>query len=112
MTKNRRIAGGGKPAAAKTLWAYGYEMVSPHPDGRIADIRELLERQNAVAALGGRTWSARLVTTRLVHVLVVSESPQLDTDINRALEQELTHLGVHFLVTAPMRVSDEADAET
>jgi hypothetical protein len=112
MTKKRRIAAGGKPSAAKALWAYGYEMVAPHPDGRMADIRGVLARQNAEAALEGRTWTARLVTTRLIHVLIVSESPAQDLEINRTLEAELTQLGVQYLVTAPMQVSDEADMES
>jgi hypothetical protein len=111
MTRKRRIALGGKPAAARTLWAYGYEMVAPHPAGRMAEIRSLLDRRNAEAARDGRTWTARVVTTRLIHVLIVSASPERDLDMNRELEAELTGLGVQYLVTVPMRVSREADAE-
>jgi hypothetical protein len=112
MTKKRRSAAAGKPSVAKALWAYGYEMLAPHHDGRIADIRGLLDRQNAAAVRDGRRWTARLVTTRLVHVLIVSESPELDLDINRTLETELARLGVQYLMTSPMRVSDESDTGT
>jgi hypothetical protein len=112
MTRKPRVAPGRKPGAAKSLWAYGYEMVAPHPEGCMAEIRGLLDRQNAEAGRDGRTWVARLVTTRLVHVLVVSASPEVDLDVNRKLEAELTGLGVKYLVTRPMRVdAKEADAE-
>jgi hypothetical protein len=114
MTRKPRVAAAGKPAAARPLWAYGYEMVAPHPAGCMAEIRGVLDRQNAEAARAGRTWAARLVTTRLVHVLIVSGSPELDLDVNCELEAELAGLGVRYLVTLPMQVSDtaEADAET
>ena len=110
MTKRKRVAANGKPAAARTLWAYGYEMVAPHPDDHIAKIRDVLERQNMEAAREGRTWSARLVARRVMHVLIVSKGPELDLDINRKLEAELTELGVRYLMTVPMRVDDEPDA--
>jgi hypothetical protein len=87
-------------------------MVAPHPDGIIANIRGVLNRQNAEAARDGRTWTARLVTTRLIHVLVVSASPEQNVDINRRLEADLAALGVQYLMTAPMRVSDDDDTET
>jgi hypothetical protein len=111
MARKRRFTADGKPPAERTLWAYGYEVVAPHPAGRMVEILGLLERQNAQAARDGRTWTARLVTTRLVHVLIVSESPELDLPMNRTLEGELAQLGVQYLVTAPMRVSSEADIE-
>jgi hypothetical protein len=112
MTKKKRAGAGGKPTAERTLWAYGYEMVAPHPDGIIADVRGLLVRQNAEAVRDGRTWTARLVTTRLIQVLVVSASPELDVDSNRRLEADLAELGVQYLMTAPLRVSDDDDRET
>jgi hypothetical protein len=112
MVRNRRFTAHGRPSAEKALWAYGYEVVALRPAGRMAEIMGVLERQNAAAARDGRTWTARLVTTRLVHVMIVSESPELDLAINRTLEAELAQLGVQYLVTAPMRVSSEVDTET
>jgi hypothetical protein len=109
MTGKRHSSPAGKPPAVKTLWAYGYEVVTPGSGGGLEGIRGILARQNADAALHGRTWNARLVTTRLTHLLVVSESPELDCDINHALEAELTQLGVQYLQTAPMRVDGAAD---
>lgn len=110
MTQKKRGAAGAKPAATRSLWAYGYEMVAPHPDDRVAKIRDLLERQNVEAAREGRTWTARLVARRVMHVLIVSKGPEMDVDINRKLEAELTELGFRYLMTVPMRLSDETGA--
>jgi hypothetical protein len=100
-----------RKAAARTLWAYAYEMIAP-PDGSLADTRDLLDRLNAAAAVDGRTWTARLVTTRLMHVLIVSESPEMDLEHNRTLEAGLARLGIQHLLTAPMRVDDDVDADS
>ena len=110
MTRKKRVAAAVKPAAAKPLWAYGYEMVAPHPEDRMPEIRDLLERQNGDAAREGRTWTARLVARRVMHVLIVSANPEMDVDINRKLEAELTELGIRYFMTVPMRVIDGDDA--
>ena len=110
MARRKRVADG-KPAAAKTLWAYAYEMIAPHADDRMGAIRALVDRQNSEAARVGRTWTARLVTRRAMHVLIVSTSPELDVDINRKLEAEFTELGIRYLMTVPMRVTEEPDAD-
>jgi hypothetical protein len=111
VARKRRVAANGQSPAARTLWAYGYELVPSHPQDRIAEIRDLIERQNQDAAKEGRTWNARLVTRRVTHVMIVSTSPDVDLDHNRRLEAELTGLGVQFLTTVPMRVSDDPDAD-
>ena len=108
MTKKNRVTGKEKPSGARTLWAYGYEMIPPHLEDRMVEVRGLLERENDEAAQAGRTWTARLVTEeRVTHVLIVSATPQLDLEINRRLEAELNGLGLKFLLTVPMPVRDE-----
>lgn len=110
MMKKRRVAADGRSSAAKTLWAYGYEMVPPHPEARMAEIRGVIDRQNDEAAREGRAWTARLVARRVIHVLIVSTNPELDVDINRRLEADLTQLGVQYLTTMPMRVNEDTEA--
>jgi hypothetical protein len=110
MTESKRADA--KPSDAKALWAYGYEMIPSQTEHRMTVLRGLVDRQNALAAQDGRTWTARLVTQRVVHVLIVSTSPELDRDINRRLEAELAELGVRYRITLPMRVSDGPDAES
>ena len=109
-----RVAGVETPSAARTLWAYGYEMIPPHREDRMTAIRGLLDLENDAARREARTWTARLVTEQQVtHVLIVSASPELDLAINRKLEAKLRALGVEFLVTVPMSVRDQAEpAET
>ena len=110
MTKKNRVNGEGLPSSGRTLWAYGYEMIPPHLEDRMGDVRGLLERENDEAVQAGRTWTARLVTEeRVTHVLIVSGSPQLDLEINKRLETELKSLGLKFLLTVPMPVRDESE---
>ena len=110
MTKKRRVARAGKPSAGRTLWVYGYEMIPPHHEQRLSEIRGLLDRENLEAKRNARTWSARLVTEQqATHVLIVSSSPELDLEINRKLEAELKALGGEFVLTVPMPVRDDAD---
>src|SRR5687768_10641204 len=102
---------GGKPHAAKPLWAYGYEIIPSQPKHPMDVLRGLVSRHNTLAAQGGRTWTARLVTQRVVHVLVVSADPELDVESNRALEAELTGMGIKYVMTLPMRVDHAPDME-
>ena len=107
MTKKNRVNGEATPSAGRALWAYGYEMIPPHLEDRMGEVRGLLERENNEAVQAGRTWAARLVTEeRVTHVLIVSASPQLDLEINRRLETELKSLGLKFLLTVPMPVAE------
>lgn len=68
-------------------------------------IRALLEEENGQAKHGTRRWTARLVVERQVtHVLIVSDSPDLDREINRRLEAKLKELDVRFSITVPLPV--------
>lgn len=110
MTKKKRVVGAGKPAAGRTLWVYGYEMIPPRQEERLTAIRGLLDRENLAAKRSARTWSARLVTEQqATHVLIVSTNAELDLEINRKLEAELKALGGEFVLTVPMPVRDDAD---
>jgi hypothetical protein len=49
----------------------------------------------------------------VTHVLVLSDTPDLDGDMNRRLEARLRELDVRFTVTLPMRIDEPCpDAET
>jgi hypothetical protein len=108
--KKKPVTAEEKSSVGRTLWAYGYEMIPPHREDRMTEIRGLLDRENDEAAQEGRTWTARLVTEeRVTHVLIVSASPQLDLEINRKLEAELKNLGLRFVPTVPMPVHDHPE---
>lgn len=91
----------------KTVWTYAYQIVPPQAASRMGSIRNLLDREHADAQRGERTWVGRVVLERqITHILVVSDSPGQDHDVNRKLEAELKQLNVGFAITATMAASD------
>ena len=112
MTDERRVGGEGEGSSGRTLWAYGYEMIPPHRQQGMAALRGLLAREHGDAEREARTWTARLITEqRVTHVLIVSDSPELDREINQKLETELQALGVDYFVTVPIPVAGEVEPE-
>lgn len=95
--------GGGSPGEA-SLWTYAYEMRPPHAERLMKVIRALLDHENG-AAREDRKWVGRLVLERQVtHLLIVSDNPEMDRDVNRRIEAALKDLEVGYSVTMPMPV--------
>ena len=93
----------------KTIWAYAYEIVPPQAELRLRAIRTLLDQEHSDATLRARTWEGRLVRQQQIsHIMVVSDSPDQDREVNRRLEAELKELQAGFSLTAPMAVADDA----
>jgi len=93
------------------VWAYGYRIVPPQTEDRLASIKALLEAEHSDARLGARTWNGRFVhEQKITHILVVSDSPDQDREVNRRLEFALKELKAGFSMTVPMAV--EADEAT
>jgi hypothetical protein len=112
MMEKRSVQGEDGDSSGRTLWAYGYEMTPPHREQGMAALRSILEQEHGDAARKARTWTARLITEQQVtHVLIVSDSPELDLEINQKLETELRALGVEFLITVPVPIGIEGEAE-
>ncbi len=103
-----------EPSKEEPLWAYAYQIVPPRATDRMGRILELVHRENADATRNARKWKARLVAEpQVTHVLVLSDTPALDHDMNRRLETALRELDVRFTVTTPMRVDESfPDTET
>lgn len=90
------------------LWAYAFQMSPPQPEEGMERIQALLDEENDEARLGAGTWVARLVTEpQVTHVLVVSDSPELNRALNTRLEAGLKELDVRFHVTVPMPLGQE-----
>jgi hypothetical protein len=90
------------------IWLYGYQIVPPQTEGRMEPIKALLDEENSNARLGARTWNGRFVhEERITHILVVSDSPDQDREVNRRLESALKELEACFSVTAAMVVEAE-----
>jgi putative intracellular protease/amidase len=104
MTDTPRI-----PGSKTKLWAYGYELVPPQPEDRLRAINVLLEREGADARDRARTWESRVVVEEhATHILVVSDSPEQNLEVNRRVEAQLRDLKAGFSLSAPMAVADES----
>src|ERR1044072_7930981 len=98
----------GRPAS-KTKWAYDYRIVPAQPEDRLRTIRALLDQEHSDARRRARTWEGRLVfEEQVTHILVVSDSPDQDREVNRRLGLALNELRAEFLLTAPMAVATDA----
>lgn len=90
-----------------TIWAYSYEIIPPQPEVRLRAIKTLLEKEHAVASGGARKWEARLlVEHEVTHILVVSDSPDQDREVNRRLEAALRQLDAAYSLTVPLAVPE------
>ena len=97
-----------KSASPKTIWAYAYQIVPPQAEEKLHAIKDLLHLENSAAQDGSRTWTGRVVSERqITHILVVSDSPEQNHEVNRKLEAALTELQAGFSITAPMAVDDD-----
>src|SRR4029077_21052645 len=93
----------------KTVWAYAYQILPPQPAARLHSIKSLLDHAHADAQRVARTWTGRVVVEEQVtHILIVSDSPEQDHDVNRRLEAKLQELNAGFSITVPVAVVDDA----
>ena len=91
-----------------TLWVYAYEFARPPLENQLTAIRALLEREHTVASRTARKWTGKLVCERrLTHILVVSDSPDQDREVNRRLESRLKLLQTAFSLTVPLALPDD-----
>lgn len=100
----RRPTGPGK----KSVWAYAYQIEPPRTPDRLDSVGAILKREQRDAGAGSRTWQGRLVSEEHVtHILIVSDSPAQDLEVNRRLEAALRAMDLGFTLTAPMPVEEE-----
>src|SRR5688500_9435797 len=85
-----------------TVWAYAYEIFPPQTEDRLQAVKAVLEDEHSKAKLKTRTWEGRFVPDeRITHILVVSDGPDLDRDVNRRVEACLKAIHAEFTVTIP-----------
>jgi len=73
-------------------------------------IEALLEEEHAQAKHTARTWGGQLVCEQQVtHILVVSDTPDQDGEVNRRLEKRLKQLKTGFSRTVPMSLASDDD---
>ncbi len=92
----------------KPMWAYAYELVPPQAEDRLHPIKTVLDREHSAARRGARTWVGSVVLEQqITHILIVSDSPKQNREVNRKLESKLKALKAGFSVTTPMPVGDD-----
>jgi hypothetical protein len=90
------------------MWTYAYQLVPPQTEERVRTIKALLARERSDAQRGSRVWLGKVIRApQVTHILVVSDSPAQDLEVNRRLEAALDALQVGFLVTAPLATADD-----
>ena len=93
----------------KGLWAYAYDITLPDKEDHLQAIQHLLDEERTEASEGARTWAARVVIDpQVTRILVVSDTPAQDRDVNRRIEAELKLLEATFETTIPLAVEDAA----
>jgi hypothetical protein len=90
------------------VWAYAYQILPPQAEDRLHSIKTILDQENADAQRTAKTWAGRVVVEQQVtHILVVSDSPEQNHDVNRRLEAKLQELHAGFSMTVPIAVVDD-----
>jgi hypothetical protein len=93
----------------RDVWAYGYELVPPIARHRTRTIDALLDDGHAKARLARHTWEARLINgDDITHILVVSDRPDQDLEVNQLLEAELNRLGAPFAITPAVAIRGDS----
>ena len=99
----------GPDGPARTLWAYGYQLLPPVARDRLGGMQAILDAGHDEAWARARVWEGRFVNgDHITHILVVSGTPSQDHDINRRLEAELSRLAAGYSVSASLEVSHDA----
>lgn len=92
----------------KTIWAYAYQIWPPQGAERLSAITPLLDHAHREAQRDARTWTGRVVVEEQVtHILVVSDSPAQNHEVNQRLEAKLHELRAGFSITVPVAVADD-----
>jgi hypothetical protein len=96
------------PTSHPVIWAYTYKLTPPLSVAKLRDIKVLLASEQAAAKSRAGTWEARFVSDeRISHILVLSDSPNLELDANRNLERALRNINAFYILTVPMIVADD-----
>jgi hypothetical protein len=96
------------PPLPKTIWAYAYQILPPQGAERLRAISSLLDHAHTEAQRDARTWTGRVVVEEQVtHILIVSDSPEQNHEVNQRLEAKLQELNAGFSITVPVAVVDD-----
>lgn len=86
----------------RAIWAYTYRLTPPQSAERLRKVKAMLAKEHREAVARDGMWEGRMVVDeRVANILVLSDSPDLDREVNRRLEAELRAIDSGFAVTLP-----------
>jgi len=89
------------------VWSYGYEILPALSRDRLRSLEALLDEEHLLAKQNRRTWTGRFVVEEQVtHLLVVSDTPDQELEVNRRVEGELKRLTAAYSITSPVEITD------
>lgn len=90
----------------RAIWTYGYALIPPVARDRMGPMEALLDEGHTKARLAAQTWEGRLINgDDITHILVVTDRPDQDLEVNKLLEAELNRLEAPFAITRAMAVA-------
>ncbi len=91
------------------FWAYGYVFDPPIARDRLGPMEALLDKGHAEARLAVKTWEGRFVNgDDITHILVVSDRPDQNLEVNQLVEAELNRLEAPFEITRAVAVGERS----
>ncbi|TVR59441.1 MAG: hypothetical protein EA422_15000 [Gemmatimonadales bacterium] len=94
----------------RSFWAYGYVLDPPVHRDRLGPMGALLDEGHEQARILARTWEGRFINgDDITHILVVSDQPNQDLEVNQLLEAELYRLKTSFAVTRSVPVNGDSE---
>ncbi len=96
------------------VWAYAYQITPPQPKRRLDTIQAVLDHEHEVARQEARCWAGRLVLERRVtRILIVSDSPDQEREVDQRLEGEVRRLHATLIRTESVEIpADPAGGTT
>lgn len=96
----------------KPLWAYAYEIIPPKTVDHLKEMESLLDDLHRNAKKKEHSWRGQLICEEHVtHILIVSDTPDQGTDVNRKIERRLNRLKAGFSRSTPMPVPSRDDTD-
>lgn len=91
------------------IWAYSYWFVPPLARYRTGPIEALLYDGHEKARRAAFIWEGRLINgDEITHILVVSDQPDQNLEVNHLLEAELNRLEAPFTVTRAVAIKGKS----
>jgi hypothetical protein len=102
-----------KGRSPATLWAYTYQIVPRQTRRQLRAVSAVLDHEHSAATDDSGRFAGRLIVgARVTRILIVSDCPERNCEVNQRLEAELANLQAEFSVSEPVALSGGAATPT